>query len=62
MDELRKNERRTNFVLKGHKYTFLKTKLSVNKQNERNILLDKFKNLNDGYTLVQMFEDFWDIN
>jgi transposase len=62
MDEVRKIERRTNFELKGHKYTFLKTKLSVNKQSERNELLDKFKNLSEGYTLVQMFKDFWDIN
>jgi transposase len=62
MDEVRKIERRSNFELKGHKYTFLKTKLSINKQRERNVLLDKFKNLSDGYTLVQMFKDFWDIN
>ena len=25
-------------------------------------MLDKFKNLADGYTLVQMFKDFWIIN
>lgn len=62
MDEVRKMERRANFELKGHKYTFLKNSLSVEKQIERNILLDKYKNLADGYTLMQMFKDFWAIN
>lgn len=62
MDDVRKNERRANFELKGHKYTFLKNNLSIEKQVERNILIDKYKNLADGYTLMQMFKDFWDIN
>ena len=62
MDEVRKIERRTNFDLKGHKYTFLKTNLSIEKQAERNLLLDKYKNLADGYTLMQMFKDFWEIS
>jgi transposase len=62
MDEVRKNERRTNFDLKGHKYTFLKNNLSIEKQTERDVLIDKYKNLADGYTLTQMFKDFWDIN
>lgn len=62
MDEVRKQERRGNFDLKGHKYTFLKSQLSIEQQVERNQLLDKFKNLSDGYTLVQMFKDFWNIN
>lgn len=62
MDEVRKNERRANFELKGHKYTFLKNNLSIEKQAERNVLIDKYKNLAEGYTLMQMFKDFWDIN
>lgn len=62
MDEVRKNERRANFELKGHKYTFLKNNLSIEKQTERNVLIDKYKNLADGYTLMQMFKDFWNIN
>jgi transposase len=62
MDEVRKNERRTNFELKGHKYTFLKNNLSIEKQTERDLLIDKYKNLADGYTLTQMFKDFWDMN
>jgi len=62
MDDVRKNERRANFELKGHKYTFLKNKLSIEKQVERNVLLDKYKNLAEGHTLMQMFKDFWDIN
>lgn len=62
MDEVRKMERRANFELKGHKYTFLKSTLSIEKQVERNVLLDKYRNLADGYTLTQMFQDFWGIN
>lgn len=62
MDDVRKNERRANFELKGHKYTFLKNNLSIEKQVERNVLIDKYKNLAEGHTLMQMFKDFWDIN
>ncbi|MFM6254120.1 MAG: transposase, partial [Dolichospermum sp.] len=62
MDEVRKMERRANFELKGHKYTFLKNNLSIEKQIERDVLLDKYKNLADSYTLTQMFQDFWSIN
>jgi transposase len=61
MDEVRKIERRGNFELAGHKYTFLKNKLSIEKQELRDELLAKYQTLSDGYTLVQMFKDFWNI-
>lgn len=61
MDEVRKMERRNNFDLKGHKYTFLKGKLSVEKQTERDHLLNKYQNLSEGFTLMLMFKDFWEI-
>lgn len=61
MDEVRKIERSIHFDLKGHKYTFLKNNLTVEKQQERDSLLDKYKNLADAYRLTQMFKDFWDI-
>lgn len=61
MDEVRKMERKGNFDLKGHKYTFLKGNLNIEEQVQRNDLMDKYKNLSDPYTLVQMFKDFWNI-
>lgn len=61
MDAVRKMESKGNFEMKGHKYTFLKNKLSIKQQGVRNDLLDKFKNLSEGYTLMQMFKDFWNI-
>src|SRR5690606_33683913 len=57
MDEVRKIERSIHFDLKGHKYTFLKNNLTVEKQQERDSLLDKYKNLADAYRLTQMFKD-----
>jgi transposase len=59
LDDVNKAERRTNIELKGHKYTFLKNKLTIEKQTERDALLGKFKNLSEAYTLTQMFKDFW---
>lgn len=61
MDELRKIERKGNELLKGHKYTFLKNKLSDKLQTERDILLEMYPKLEQGYWLKEMFEDFWQI-
>jgi transposase len=61
MDDVRKMERKANFDLKGHKYIFLKGKPNLEEQIQRDNLMDKYKNLSDGYTLVQMFKDFWNI-
>jgi len=61
MDELRKLERRGNELLKGHKYTFLKNKLKPELQQERDMLLELYPKLGEGYRFTQMFKDFWDI-
>jgi len=61
MDELRKLERKGNELLKGHKYTFLKSRLSPKLNQERDLLLELYPKLGEGYRLVQMFKDFWDI-
>lgn len=61
MDELRKSERRNNELLKGHKYTFLKNGLSPEKQAEREMLMDLYPKLGEGYRLKELFRDFWDI-
>jgi transposase len=42
IDELRQIERKGNELLKGHKYTFLKKKLSDKLQTERDILLEMY--------------------
>ena len=61
MDELRKLERKGNDMLKGHKYTFLKSKLFPEIKEERDLLMDMYPKLGEGYRLVEMFKDFWDI-
>jgi transposase len=61
MDELRKLERKGNDMLKGHKYTFLKSKLTPQIKHERDLLMEYYPKLGEGYRLVQMFRDFWDI-
>lgn len=61
MDELRKVERKGNELLKNHKYTFLKNKLSSEKQSERDLLLELYPKLGEGYRFVQLFKDFWNI-
>jgi len=61
MDELRKLERQGNDMLKKHKYTFLKNKLSSKLIQERELLLEMYPKLGQGYRLKQLFRDFWDI-
>lgn len=61
MDELRKLERKGNDMLKNHKYTFLKNKLSPKIQNERDFLLEMYPKLGEGYRLKYLFNDFWDL-
>lgn len=62
MDELRRLEQKGNDMLKGHKYTFLKGKLTPKLQQERNLLLEYYPKLGEGYRLVQMFKEFWDLD
>lgn len=61
MDDLRKMERKGNELLKGHKYTFLKKKLNTKLQTEKDLLLEMYPKLGQGYWLKEMFEDFWKI-
>lgn len=61
MDDLRKLERQGNDMLKKHKYTFLKNKLSSKLIQERELLLEMYPKLGQDYRLKQLFRDFWDI-
>ncbi len=61
MDELRKLERVGNDMLKKHKYTFLKNKLTPKINAEKDLLLEMYPRLGKGYRLKQLFKDFWDI-
>ncbi|OUS21371.1 hypothetical protein A9Q93_01110 [Nonlabens dokdonensis] len=58
MDELRKHERQGNELLKGYKYTLLKNKLTPKLKQERNLLLEYYPRLREGYRLKQLFRDF----
>ena len=61
MDELRRLERKGNDLLKGHKYTFLKSKLTPEIKSEKDFLMELYPKLGQGYQLLEMFKDFWDI-
>lgn len=61
LDQVRKDQRRSSFELKGHKYTFLKKHIPFSKELERDELLDQFKNLGQAYKLKEMFNLFWSI-
>ncbi len=61
MDDLRQLERIGNDMLKKHKYTFLKNKLSPKIEEERNLLMEMYPKLGEGYRLKHLFNDFWDI-
>lgn len=61
MDDLRKQERIGNDMLKKHKYTFLKNKLSPKIKEERDLLMEMYPKLGEDYRLKHLFNDFWDI-
>ncbi len=61
MDELRKLEKRGNDLLKGHKYTLLKSKLTPKLKEERDLLLEYYPRLGKGYRIKQLFTEFRDI-
>ena len=61
MDILRRQERKGNERLKKHKYTFLKSKLTPEIQSEKDLLLEMYPKLANGYRLKIMFEEFWSI-
>lgn len=45
MDELRRLERKGNDLLKGHKYTFLKSKLTSKMKSEKDFLMELYPKL-----------------
>ena len=59
MDTVRKQERKEHEQLKGHKYTFLKNKLSDKKQSELNELITLYPTLGEAYRLKILFNDLW---
>lgn len=61
MDELRKLERRGNELLKNHKYTFLKNKLTPKIKEEKDLLMEMYPKLGEGYRLKELFKDFWEL-
>ncbi len=61
MDTVRKQERKEHNELKGHKYTFLKNKLSDKKQSELSELITLYPTLGEAYRLKVLFNDLWDM-
>jgi len=63
MDDVRKLERKGNEMLKGHKYTFLRTyeQLSGKKKDELHLLLASYPTLGEAYQLKELFKDIWQI-
>jgi transposase len=59
MDTVRKQERKEHEQLKGHKYTFLKNKLSNKKQSELSELITLYPTLGEAYRLKVLFNDLW---
>ena len=62
MDEVRKREAREHAILKGHKYTLLKSdsKLSARQKQEREEFIELLPILGKAYRLKTLFQDFWD--
>ena len=61
LDELRKKESEEHKALKGYKYLFLRNKLSENQNDQLYNFIEMYPKLGEGYRLVQMFKDFWDL-
>ncbi len=61
MDSVRKQERKEHEQLKGHKYTFLRNKLSDKKQCQLNELITLYPTLGEAYRLKILFNDLWDM-
>lgn len=64
MDEVRKREAREHALLKGHKYTLLKSthKLSPQQKQDREELIELLPTIGKAYRLKTLFNDFWDFN
>ena len=61
MDDVRKQQRRKHSLLKGHKYTFLKSNkhLTSQQQAQRQMLIEWYPLLGKAYQLKELFDDFW---
>lgn len=64
MDEVRKKERRSHELLKGHRYTFLmaNSRLSQRLREQRDALIDLYPVLGEAYRLKELFDDFWEMD
>lgn len=60
-DKIRKMEAKEHNILKGHKYTFLKSnsRLSEFQKQERDQLIELLPTLGEAYRLKVLFNDFW---
>jgi len=63
MDTVRRIERREYVALKGHKYTFLKTResLSETKRQQLDDMVRLYPTLGEAYRLKTLFNDLWDM-
>ena len=62
MDHVRKEERKGNKELKGHRYTFLKNEVNLT-ADKKVALLDltqQFPRLGEAYRFKEMFNELWD--
>lgn len=64
MDDVRKKERYSHGLLKGHKYTFLMadSRLSTRQRDQREELIQLYPVLGEAYRLKVLFDDFWDMD
>jgi transposase len=62
MDKIRKIEARDHELLKGHKYTFLKSNKHLNEdqKQEREELIELLPVIGKAYRLKVLFKDFWE--
>lgn len=62
MDDVRKLEYKEHQMLKGHKYTFLKSchNLSARQKQDREMLIELLPTIGKAYRLKALFGDFWD--
>jgi len=62
MDKIRRNEARDHAMLKGHKYTFLKSNNHLNEKQkqERAELIELLPVIGKAYRLKILFNDFWE--
>jgi len=61
MDELRKEESKHIAELRGHRFTFLKNKITSARETVREELLNLYPKLGDGYKLKELFNELWSI-